>query len=760
MPNHPTTPTNQNRSGGSSSSNQPGAGFGGGGSYPPPPTSTANSSSTQDVAMGPTPTQNHWIVDSWTRTLVHNTDCGTCDAYRQHIMRHANRNEPSLEQARRERDNYFTTMGSADILRDLAERNREVTELEREVARLRRERDDARWRREEAERRLEDRERAPPPPLPANSRRRSPRREYPRDERRSASPRRLSGRERMPPPLRDPEPSRHLGTVQVPTNPAPQQLPQQPRNEAVPPTTTTTTTIPHPIQGALAGDSEESEEDSEEERKKKRRKLPKPPKLPNPASRRRPQQPGMNQQLVVPTEQRANMRAPPIGQLVALGRPASSSGPFTFEGIQSIGDAQNLLAAAEREGNWTALHLAQRVVAVVSAMNHDQQSAPPGANYLVQHWRRPRWLQDAQSLRETYECDDSADFAFGALPPVAQRQPSDPMREQAPWVALHSNPWTHTGVHVATGFQVDLATLLGNNLFRLLHPRGNRSARLRFMYMFVELASQPFLYEQLLQHWNVPVAPREDIQPLSALEVMAREGRFSMEAMVRNLARRGITVELMNSVNDWGIQFLADAIVVFPEEQAFWRQLQGSASNRLRVFGRPPVQDLGIDRDWTLPEEWNLAERRESMARERLHRISLNGQTTRGTRSFNQRAGETRQLARTERFAIQYVPPAASSSTTSHEPASTSSMSTRPTDASVPTQPPRELLSTSSTLTQPLAPSSTTTEPTPQAAVTPALDTEMAEPTGETASLVTQTVDPSTAMDTDDHAEHAGQIEG
>ncbi|THU81531.1 hypothetical protein K435DRAFT_873246 [Dendrothele bispora CBS 962.96] len=559
-------------------------------------------------------------------------------------------------------------------------------------------------------------------------------------------------------PDRVTEPPRRMGTVQVPNNPTPHQPPQQPRAKAVPTTTTTTTTTtPHPIQVMLAGDSEDSEEDSEEERKKKRRKLPKPPKLPNPAGRRRPQQPVMNTQLVVPNEQRANMRAPPIGQLAALGRPASSNGPFTFEGVQSIGDAQNLLAAAEREGNWQALHLAQRVVAVVSAMNHDQQSAPPGANYLVQHWRRPRWLQDAQSLRETYERDDSADFVFGALPPVPQRQPSDPMREQAPWVALHSNPWTHTGVQVATGFQVDLATLLGNNLFRLLHPRSNRSARLRFMYMFVELASQPFLYEQLLQHWNVSVASRENIQPLPALEVMARDGRFSMETMVRELARRGVTVELMNSINDWGIQFLADAIVVFPEEQAFWRQLQGSASNRLRVFGRPPVQDLGIDRDWTPPEEWNLAERREPMARERLHRISLNGQNTRGTRSYYQRAGETRQLARTERFAIQHVPPATSSGTTSHEPASTSSTSTHLTSTPVPTQSSRELPSTSSTLTQTLAPSSTTAEPTSQAAVTPALDTEMAEPTGPTTPLKTLPVDPSTAMDTDDHAGNPGQ---
>ncbi|THU88044.1 hypothetical protein K435DRAFT_866656 [Dendrothele bispora CBS 962.96] len=131
----------------------------------------------------------------------------------------------------------------------------------------------------------------------------------------------------------------------------------------------------------------------------------------------------------------------------------------------------------------------------------------------------------------------------------------------------------------------------------------------------------------------------------------------------------------------------------------------------------------------------------------------------RGTRSFNQRAGETRQLARTKRFAIQYVPPATSSSTTSHEPVSTSSTSTHPTDAPVPAQSPRVQTSTSFTLTQPLALSSVMTEPTPQAAVTPALDTEMAEPTGEMASLVTQTVDPSTAMDTDDHAENAGRTE-
>ncbi|THU95257.1 hypothetical protein K435DRAFT_859717 [Dendrothele bispora CBS 962.96] len=729
MSNHPMTPSNQNRSGGSSSSNQPGAGFGGGGPYPPPPTSTTNSSSTQDVAMGSTP-NNHWIFDTWTRTLVHNTECTTCDAYRQHVMRNANRNDRSLEQARVERDSYFTTLGSADVLRDLAERNREVTELEREVARLRRERDDVRWRREELERRLEDRERAPP--VPTNQRRRSPRRsprrESAREERRSASPRRVSGRDRMPPPPRNPEPPRHAGTVHddAPSN-----------RKGI---------------GPLAEDSEEEEEDSEEERKKKRRKLPKPPKLPN--TRRRPPQQGTTRPLVVPKDQRMNMRAPSMGQLASLGRPASSNGPFTFEGVQSVNDAQQLLAATERAGNWAALHQAQRVAAVVSIMNHDRQPVPPGANYLVQHWRRPHWLQDAQLLRETYECDDSADFTFGVMPPVPQRQPADPMREQAPWIALYGHPWTHTGVHVSTGFQVDLATLMGNNLFRLLHPRGSRPARLRFMYMFVELASQPFLYEQLLRHWNVSVAAQESLEPLPALEVMAREGRFSMEALVRTLARRGVTAELMNSINDWGIQFLADATVVFPEEQAFWRQLQGSVSQRLRSFGQPPVQDLGIDRAWTPPDEWNLVERGEQMARERLQRISLNGQTTRGTRGYNQRAGETRQLARTERFAIQHTSPAASSSTTPQAPAPTSSTSALPVGDPVQVhQPP---VSTGNTLTQTTDPSDNTTGPLPQAAITPVLDTEMAEPTDEVASLLTQTVDPSAAMDTEDHAETSG----
>ncbi|THU94775.1 hypothetical protein K435DRAFT_860165 [Dendrothele bispora CBS 962.96] len=753
MSNHPTTPTNQNRSGGSSSSNQPGAGFGGGEPYPPPPTSTTNSSSTKDVAMGPTP-NNHWIFDTWTRTLVHNTECTTCDAYRQHVMRNANRKDRSLEQARVERDSYFTTMGSADVLRDLAERNREVTELEREVARLRRERDDARWRREELERRLEDRERAPP--ATTNQRRRSPRRSPRRDareERRSASPRRLSGRDHMPPPPpRNPETPRHAGTTQVPNNPNPKPPPQQTRVEAVP--QTTTATMPHPIERALAVDSEEEEEDSEEERKKKRRKLPKPPKLPNTTGPRRPPQQGTTNPLVVPKDQFVNMRAPSMGQLASLGRPASSSGPFTFEGVQSVNDAQQLLAATERVGNWAALHLAQRVAAVVSIMNHDRQPVPPGASYIVQHWRRPHWLQDAQALRETYERDESADFTFGTLPPVLQRQPADPMRKQAPWIALYGHPWTHTGVQVSTGFQVDLATLMGNNLFRLLHPRGSRSARMRFMYMFVELASQPFLYEQLLRHWNVSVAAQESLQPFSALEVTARNGRFSMETLVRELARRGVTAELMNSINDWGIQFLADATVVFPEDQAFWRQLQGSASHRLRSFGQPPVQDLGIDRAWTPPEDWNLVERGEQMAREHLQRISLNGQTTRGTRGYYQRAGETRQLARTECFAIQHTPSAASSNTTLQEPAPTSSTSDLPMGPPIQVhQPP---VSTDNSLTHATDPSGTTMEPLPQAAVTPNLDTEMAEPTDETASLSTQAADPSAAMDTEDRAATSG----
>ncbi|THU77986.1 hypothetical protein K435DRAFT_811952 [Dendrothele bispora CBS 962.96] len=569
----------------------------------------------------------------------------------------------------------------------------------------------------------------------------------------------------MPPPPRAPEIQRRVGTSQVPTTLTPQQrvgtlqvpttpTPQQPAAEAAP--QRTTTTVPHPIERALEEDSDDDEEDSEEEKRKKRRKLPKPPKLPNPSNQRRPQQPGTPGSMVVPTDQRANMRAPSTGQLSNLGRPASSNGPFTFEGVQSTSEAQQLLAAAEREGNWEALHLAQRVVAVVSALNQDRQSVPSGASYLTQHWRRPRWLQDAQALRETYECDDSADFTFGTLPPIPQGQPSDPMREQAPWIAVYSHPWTHTGVQVSTGFQVDLATLMGNNLYRLLHPKGNRAPRLRFMYMFVELASQPFLYEQLLRYWNVQVAEQESIRPFTAQEVMAREGRFSMETLVRELARRGITAALMNSINDWGIQFLADATVVFPEEQAFWRQLQWTASHRLRLFGRPPVQDLGINREWNPPNEWNLAERGEQMARERLQRISLNGQTARGTRTYYQRAGETRQLARTERFAIQHVPTTTSSNTTSQGPESTSFTSTTNLDAPVLLQPPQNLPSTSSTLTQTQAPSGTSTEPTPRSTVEPVLDAEMAEPTDDVTPPSTQMVDPSTAMDTGDGTEHAG----
>ncbi|THU98952.1 hypothetical protein K435DRAFT_856062 [Dendrothele bispora CBS 962.96] len=736
MSRQPPQRPSQNRPHGSSTSSQTGTGTGGGGHPPPPPTSEP--SSTQDATMDAPPNQHQWTFDTWTGMLVHNTDCPTCNAYRQHVMRHADRREPSLEAARVERESHFVAMGSVNLLRDIADRNREVVDLEREVGRLRRERDDARWWRSELERRLEERDRAPP----TDQQRRSPRREMTRSSRRSASPRRFGGRNesscserrRTPPPTRNPAPEPMV------LDPIPQQTQQ---------------TAPHPIERAMAGSSEESEdEDSEEEKRKKRRKLPKPPKLPNRATAKpRTNHPGTASDMVVPNDQRLVMRAPTMSQLAGLGRPASSSGPFTFKGVNTVAEAQQVLTAAETPGNWGALHQAQRVVAVTAIMNHDGRPIPPGAAHITQHWRRPRWLQDAQSLRATYEDDDCADFTFGVLPAVPQRQSTDPIREQAPWIALYASPWTHTGVHVSTGFQVDLVTLMGNNLFRMLHPRSGRPARQRFMYMFVELASQPFLYEQLLQHWNVTVATRESLQPVSSHEVMAAGGRFSMESLVRELARRGITAERMNSINDWGIQFLADAINVFPEAEAFWRQLQWTASHRLRDFGRPPVRTLEFNRNWSPPEEWNLAERGEQMAQERLHCISLNGQTTRGTRRFRQKAGENRQLARTEKFSVQHITPAPSRSTPVQHSAPTTNTSASGMDTlEQPPVPQNAPASTESTSVQqsasaPLSsttaqhpnlgfPSSSTTEMPPPGTEEPNPDADMADATTQGGTTV------------------------
>ncbi|THU87124.1 hypothetical protein K435DRAFT_867578 [Dendrothele bispora CBS 962.96] len=730
-----TNDQDQNRQQGSPTNNSPGTGLGGGGPYPPPPTTPAtNAPSSQDVTMDAGTTQHGWGLDAWTGAITHARGCPTCDAYRQHLMRNAQRGEPSLEVARREREAHFTATGSANLLRDLADRNREVAELEREVSRLRQEREDARGWMREYERRLDDRDRD------STSRQRG---RVDRDDRRNQSPRRPRGRNTTPPPRRNITPQRPRETA-----------PQGPAR----PATTPTDPPPqrHPIEKALESDDEE--EDSEEERRKKRRKLPKPPKLPNPsAGRKRPAPTAMANEAVVPNEQRLNMRVPTRQQLAGVGRPSTSSGPFTFEGVQTVNEAQDLLAAANISGNWGALHQIQRTVAVVAIMNHDHRQIPPGASYLAQHWRRPQWLQDAAALRRTYEQDDSADFVFnGDLLAVPQPQPSDHLSVQAPWFVLHSNPWSHTGVPVSTEFQVDLATLLGNNLYRLLHPRSNRPARQRFMYMFVELASQPFLYEQLLRHWNVQVAQRESLYPFSAPEVMAAGGRFSMETLVRELARRGITAARMNSINDWGIQFIADATTVFPIASDFWRQLQWTASHRLRDYGRPPMQDLGINRNWNPPEEWNLAERGTSMMRERLHRISLQGQTNRGTRQFHQRAGEARLLARTEKFALQNDSTAPSANTTVQEQPSTSSTSTNQPPAPVPScfTMGQEREPTETPLAPPpsaLVPHTSTVEPPPNTNTLEG-DVEMAEPTvGDVTSDQTGLDDATTShMETEE----------
>ncbi|KAK7472840.1 hypothetical protein VKT23_000947 [Stygiomarasmius scandens] len=150
-----------------------------------------------------------------------------------------------------------------------------------------------------------------------------------------------------------------------------------------------------------------------------------------------------------------------MNNLTRHGHPPSSTGPMTYEGAQTVIEAQQLLgrtAQGNREG-FEAMRQIQRIVAVVAIDNRDGRRIPPGARFLNENWHRPTWLQDASALHQVYEDDDSSEFEFGSLPNEPQQQNDAPLQDQATWIALYGHPWTHTGVQISSGFLVDLATV-------------------------------------------------------------------------------------------------------------------------------------------------------------------------------------------------------------------------------------------------------------------------------------------------------------
>ncbi|KAK7472839.1 hypothetical protein VKT23_000946 [Stygiomarasmius scandens] len=247
-PNTPSKPA-KTRPPGNSTSNQSGQGSGGGGN--PPPTSSDASSADMNTD---TP-RVQWHYDPWTSAIVHEKGCRVCDEYRQHLLRHAHKCEPTVETARQERDNHITSLRTSENLRDLADRNREIAELERELARTMKERDDARYWAEETQRRMEEIERS----QPTNP----PRRSYsPRPDTRNR--RRTNKKTRQNPFASAPPP---------PTTPYPPTHPTKPAEDNQTPV--------HLMDKVYGGYSTEDKSDSEEERRKRKRqnkfKVPKKP---------------------------------------------------------------------------------------------------------------------------------------------------------------------------------------------------------------------------------------------------------------------------------------------------------------------------------------------------------------------------------------------------------------------------------------------------------------------------------------------------
>ncbi|THU88022.1 hypothetical protein K435DRAFT_802528 [Dendrothele bispora CBS 962.96] len=218
-------------------------------------------------------------------------------------------------------------------------------------------------------------------------------------------------------------------------------------------------------------------------------------------------------------------------------------------------------------------------------------------------------MESAKKLETVYNSEQELEVL--KVIKVNQANPTMPLEEQAKWMALNATPFTHPGVLVLETLAVDLQTILAYNYFQVLGSKLTANVdKRRYQSLFIELVAQPYLYEQLLGHWNI--TPK--VQKLTPIRV---NSNTSFQDLVKELAEAGLTASMANGMHTWVMQWLHDAQTTLPKNSHKWGCIMNLAADRTRQFGVPPCPA----QVWNPPPEWNIEEAYE----QRLWRLAWEG---------------------------------------------------------------------------------------------------------------------------------------
>ncbi|KAL0564075.1 hypothetical protein V5O48_017981 [Marasmius crinis-equi] len=418
-------------------------------------------------------------------------------------------------------------------------------------------------------------------------------------------------------------------------NAPPPTLPQVTPTPAPPaPTNTTATTanttvevrLPQPDPNIERDESDYSSDSEDEKRKKK--KFPKPPKVP-----KLPKHDVRDQRAFL------GSRAPHWNDL-----PPVTNATHKMNMNFNEPEARKMLEKVHVAGRFDLADTIRRVIAEVQSRRRHGILVNSGPAYLEREWRVPDWYHDARRMRRIYDSTErpsNEPFTDLNLELSHRGQPlhQSPREDHARWAAVYGTPLTYPGVPISSTLQLDLLGIQAVIYFRQLVPT-NRSysgpkgrdergvppgtrARTRWIALFIELLTQPFLYEQLLSYYRFQVNPR------TTLSQFTGSLNMDMRELVSGLVRRGFTVQHANWMYEWAMNYLRDAEYIHTDTSNhgdFPRGLLLSqAADRLREVGAPMISNLPFERLWTPPASWNV----NLYYQERNRRLALSGQQRR-----------------------------------------------------------------------------------------------------------------------------------
>ncbi|EEB88842.1 hypothetical protein MPER_13138 [Moniliophthora perniciosa FA553] len=146
--------------------------------------------------------------------------------------------------------------------------------------------------------------------------------------------------------------------------------------------------------------------------------------------------------------------------------------------------------------------------------------------------------------------------------------------------------------------------------------------------------------------------------------------------MVIGMAERGITIEQVNTANEWALNCIEDVFTIYPEYHPQWTELKSRISERFRIYGNPPSSvPNDTSRIWVPPPSWNV----HALFNDRKLSITQAGQASRKTFDpNNSRSQYLKRLSTSDSVSAQLSLDHDQVSPSNHETTSITSQSSQP----------------------------------------------------------------------------------